>query len=147
MCSGTSNYSWVTILNIEISVTRAGGRAPRPLSIQNFQKNRFFQNQSAFNPDNNKWKDATWWGYFAPKKVWTLLLHWGWKIKFWPKNWVPSGIFFTPLKQHFFDFFDIFRQSDQNKSFQCPISLPKGNLMSLNTFLTLFWYFIHFSDP
>ena len=39
------------------------------------------------------------------------------------------------------------RQSDQSKSFQCPISFPKGNLMSLNTFLKLFSYFIHFFVP
>ena len=38
-------------------------------------------------------------------------------------------------------------QSDQNKSFQCPISFPKGNLMSLNTFLKSFSYFIHFFVP
>ena len=44
-------------------------------------------------------------------------------------------------------FVDFFFQSDQNIPFQCPISLPKGNLMSLNTFLTLFWYFIHFYAP
>ena len=30
---------------------------------------------------------------------------------------------------------------------ECPIMFSKGNLMSLNTFLTLFWYFIHFFDP
>ena len=36
------------------------------------------------------------------------------------------------------------RQGDQNKSFQCPISFPKGNLVPLNTFLTLFSYFIHY---
>ena len=39
------------------------------------------------------------------------------------------------------------RYSDYNKQFQCPISFPRGNLMFLNTFLTLFWYFIHFFDP
>ena len=35
-------------------------------------------------------------------------------------------------------------QNDQDKSFQCSISLPKGIWMSLNTFLTLFRYFTHF---
>ena len=30
------------------------------------------------------------------------------------------------------------RLSDQHKSFQCPISFPNGNLMSLNISLTLF---------
>ena len=38
-------------------------------------------------------------------------------------------------------------QSDQNKSFQCPISFPKGNSVSLNIFLTLFSYFIHYFVP
>ena len=39
------------------------------------------------------------------------------------------------------------RQRDQNKSFQCPISFPEGNLVFLNTFLTLFSYFIHYFVP
>ena len=38
------------------------------------KKNRFFQNEWVFYPDNDKWKHATWWGCFAPKRVRTLLL-------------------------------------------------------------------------
>ena len=46
------------------------------------EKNRFFQNESIFDSDNDKWKDATWQGCFAPKRVRTPLLRWGRKIDF-----------------------------------------------------------------
>ena len=39
------------------------------------------------------------------------------------------------------------RQSDYNNPFQCIISFPRGNLVFLNTYLTLFWYFILFFAP
>ena len=65
----------------------------------------------------------------------------------YPPQFAAGISYAPPLKADFFDFLRISAKIDENKSFQCPISLPKGNLMSLNTFLTLFWYFIHFFDP
>ena len=53
---------------------------------QNSKKNRFFQNELVFYHEYHKWKDATWLGCFAPKRVWTLLLRRRWKIDFWPQN-------------------------------------------------------------
>ena len=49
---------------------------------QNSKKNRFFQNELVFYHEYHKWKDPTWLGCFAPKRVWTLLLRRRWKIDF-----------------------------------------------------------------
>ena len=67
-----------------------------------FEKNRFFQNESGFNPDYDKWKDATWIGCFAPKRVRTLLLRREWKIDFSCQNnhrFVLLHCFYTAFTQ------------------------------------------------
>ena len=57
------------------------------------QNNRFFQNELAFDLDYDNWKDATWWGCFAPKRIRTMYQRWRWKIDFfylnsWESVWV-----------------------------------------------------------
>ena len=36
------------------------GPFEKTLKSKKIRKNRFFQNESGFDPDNDKWKDATW---------------------------------------------------------------------------------------
>ena len=70
--------------------------------------------------------------------------------KFFRGPFAPlSGSFFftPPPNRPTRDFFWIFPEIDQSMPFYCPIMFSKGNLMSLNTFLTLFRCFIHFFTP
>ena len=84
-------------------------------------------------------------------RTWDIILkYWGHpEVKV---DWhIPVQVVRMGLKanyKHFWLYKALYEHSsDQNTPFQCPISLPKGKVMSLNTFLTLLWYFIHFFDP